>query len=199
MKILQYFLPIVTMMLFSNPLLAGVYKCTDNEGKTEYQSSPCSAEKKAATIDIQTGGVTNLSQAKEEQQKQNELDLALKKQQEIELQQKLELEAMRKKDTKEQSELNQQLIKDNPIQFSAFAIPPYNPDKLPDLVKSFQSRLPEIEKFRRLAAQKALATGECKRVESDQLSIKSKLDQLVFSVDCSSTKTFIFSESELIN
>jgi hypothetical protein len=65
------------------------------------------------------------------------------------------------------------------------------------VVKHYETRLPEIEKFRRLAAKKALATGECVRVESDELSAKSSSEQLVFSVDCSSAKTFYFNEKEL--
>lgn len=193
MKILPFILVIISSMLFSNPLLAGVYKCTDSKGNTSYQSAPCAKEKKAATINIQTGGVTDLAK----DQKQKELELDLIKQKETEQQQKLELIKKREKEAIEQSELNQQLIINNPIQFTAFAIPPYTPGNLPELVKKHQHRLPEIEKFRRLAAQKALATGECNRVESDDLSVKSKHDLLIFSVDCSSAKTFYFNESEL--
>ena len=187
-------LVIIAATLFSNTILAGVYKCTDTQGNTAYQSTPCAQHKKAVEIDIKTGGVKDLSLEK----KQKELALVLKEQQKAKQQKKSELEAQRRIEAMEQSQINQQLIKNNPIQFSAFAIPPYNTDKLPELVKQYQTRLPEIEKFRRIAAQKALATGECKRVEADELSIKSTSDQLVFSVDCSSGRTFYFNETELI-
>jgi hypothetical protein len=192
MKLIQFTVMLATA-LFSNTLLAGVYKCTDAEGNTSYQSSPCAKENKAVEINIQTGGSTDLSDKDQQKTK----DLELEKQQKKELENKLALEAKLKKDTAEQSALNQQLIKNNPIQYTAFAIPPYIIGKLPELVKPYESRLPEIEKNRRLAAQKALATGECIRVESDELSAKSKPDNIVISIDCSSAKTFYYSEAEL--
>jgi len=187
-------LSLCAMVLFSSQSVAGVYKCTDSQGKTAYQSAPCAAENTALKINIKTGGSTDIAANIKLQQQEEEL----KKQQEIEKQQQLAKEAKRKVDATEQSKINQQLIKNNPIQYTAFAIPPYQHDRLSDIVKPFEQRLPEIEKFRRLAAQKALATGECKRVESDQLSIKSKVDNLIFSIDCSSAKTFLFNEADLI-
>lgn len=194
MKFVKLIVALLATLLFSNSILAGVYKCTDKEGHTSYQSSSCAQENNATEIDIKTGGTTDLSF----ELKQRKIDLELKKQQEIEKQKNLALLEKRKRDTIVQSAVNQQLIKDNPIQFSPFAIPPYSTGDLPVLAKQFETRLPEIEKFRRLAAQKALATGECIRVESDQLSIKSTSEHLVFSVDCSSAKTFFYNETELL-
>jgi len=188
---------LLVLALFSSHSIASVYKCTDTHGKTSYQSSPCAEEKTALKIDMTTGGSTNLTVRLKQQQQEQQKELELKKQQEIEQKQQLVKEANRVKESNEQSAINQQLIKDNPIQYSAFAIPPYQHDKLSSLVKSFEARLPEIEKFRRIAAQKALATGNCKRVESDQLNIKSQINQLVFSIDCSTSKTFHFNEAEL--
>ena len=199
MKLIQPIIAILATTLFSGSVIAGVYKCTDAQGNTSYQSSPCAEEKIAAEIDLKTGGHTDLTAKEKLQQEEKELDLELQKQQEVEKKKQLDLIAKRKKDAAEQSAINQQLIKDNHIQFSAFAIPPYKFDKLPALVKQFETRLPEIEKFRRLAAHKALATGECIRVEVDELSIKSQIGQLVISVDCSSGKNFHFNESELVD
>ena len=142
----------------------------------------------------QTGGSTDLAA----QLKQQEQEQELKKQQEVERQKQQLKEATRIKDATEQSEKNQQLIKGNTIQYSAFAIPPYRHDRLPEQIKPFASRLPEIEKFRRVAALRALATGNCMRVESVQLSVQSQMKQLIFSADCSSAKTFHYKESELI-
>ncbi len=190
---------IITISLISFNAVAGVYKCTDIQGNTSYQSSPCAEEKQALKIDMKTGGATNLTLAEKQKKAQLAAEQANKEQQEALKKLNEKKEAKRLKDSAEQSALNQQLIKDNPVQFSAFAIPPYLPDQLTPLVKLHEARLPEIEKFRRLAAQKALKTGECKRVESDQLSIRSKPDQLVISIDCSSAKTFYYSESELIS
>ncbi len=194
MKLVQSIVVMLITTFFSGTSFSGVYKCTDDQGNTAYQSSPCALENKALEIDIKTGGQTDISlQLKQKEQQLEEL-----KQQEVEQKKKDELEAQRKKDLAEQSEINQQLIKNNPIQFTAFAIPPYTPGKLPELVKKYELRLPEIEKFRRLSAQKALSTGECKRVEAANLSVKSKPEQLVFSINCSTAKTFYFNEAELV-
>lgn len=193
MKLLQLIAIISITTLFSNNILAGVFKCTDSGGATSYQSSPCAKEKKAVKIDIQTGGATEIP----DKEKQKGIALELIEQQKQQKQQQLELEVKRKKDTEEQSALNQQLIKNNPIQYSAFSIPPYDIDNLAENIKPFIKRLPEVEKFRRIAAQTALATGKCIRVEADELNIKSKPDKMVFSVDCSSTKTFSYTEEEL--
>jgi len=193
MKLVFSTISLVAFTLFSTASVASVYKCTDAQGKTAYQSSPCEDEKNALKIDIKTGQSIDLTVRLKQQQN----EIKLKQQQEIERQQSLAKEAKRIKNASEQSALNQQLIKNNPIQYTAFAIPPYRYDRLSDVVKPFEARLPEIERFRRIAAQKALETGECKRVESDQLSIKSQMEQLVFSIDCSTSKTFHFNETEL--
>ncbi len=176
---------------------AGVFKCTDATGHTNYQSSPCTVEHKAVQMNTKTGSSVDLNA----QERQQAADADLKKQQSLqeqaEQQAKLDAIAKAKQDVKSQSELTQNLIKQNPMQFSAFAIPPYDPDKLPAQVKPFESRLADVEKFRRLAAQKALASGECQRIEADELTAKSKLDQLNFLINCSSGKTFLLNEAEL--
>ena len=175
---------------------AGVYKCTDAAGKTFYQSSPCADVSQAAEMNTKTGGSTDL--IAEEKKKAQELEL--KKQQEMQAQgqQQAQLQAIadRKQLAQAESALTQTLIKQNPQQFSAYAIPSYDPEKLPDLVRIYEERLPDIEKFRRLAAQKALASGKCQRVEADELSNKSSKEHLVFMVNCSSGN-FYFNEAEL--
>lgn len=188
----------LTVSLFSSGTFAGVYKCSDGEGNTSYQSTPCAKEKKTVRIDIKTGKKIDISALEVEKEAEKAEKSAWDKQQEIEQQRLVDLEIKRINDTVAQSRLNQQLIKNNPIQFSAYAVPPYEADNLPKLVKQFEARLPEIEKFRRLAALKALATKNCNRVEADNLSIKSRFNHLVFSVDCSTAKTFYFNETELL-
>lgn len=176
---------------------AGVYKCTDASGHTNYQSSPCAEEKKSVQMNPKTGGSVDITAQEQqkalsaEQQKQQEL------QKQAEEQARIEEIARRKKLAQAESELTQALIKQNPMQFSAYAIPAYEPDQLPPSVKPFESRLPDIEKFRRLAAQKALATGKCQRVEADELNMRSKQDSLVILVNCSSGASFYFNETEL--
>jgi hypothetical protein len=177
---------------------AGVFKCTDANCHNNYQSSPCTVEHKAVQMNTKTGSSVDLNAV----ERQQAAEAALKKQQsaeeQAEQQAKLDIIAKNKQDARVQSEMTQTLIKQNPTQFSAFAIPAYDPEKLPAQVKPFETRLPDIEKFRRLAAQKALASGECQRIETDELTAKSKSDQLNFLINCSSGKTFLFNEADLL-
>lgn len=176
---------------------AGVYKCTDTNGRTNYQSAPCTEDHKAIEINTKTGNKVDLNDL-EKQQLQN---AEQQKQQQAEQQSleeaKIAAVTQRNQMSQAQSALTQALIKQNPTQFSAYAIPPYTPDKLPAHVKPFEDRLPDIEKFRRLAAQKALSTGQCQRVEADDLHGKSTKEQLVFLINCSSGAQYSFNESQL--
>lgn len=176
---------------------AGVFKCTDATGHAHYQSSPCTEEHQAVQMNTKTGSSIDLNA----EEKKRALEAEQKKQQTLqqqaEEQARLEEIAQRKLLAKTESELTQTLIKQNSLQFSAYAIPSYDPDKLPTSVKPFETRLPEIEKFRRLAAQKALASGKCQRVEADELNAKSSQELLVILVNCSSGASFYFNETEL--
>lgn len=176
---------------------AAVYKCTDASGHTDYQSSPCAHEHKSIQMNPKTGGSVDINALEQEEAMTAEQKKQQEQQKQIEEQAKLDEIAQRKKQAQTESELTQTLIKQNPQQFSAFAIPTYDPDKLPPLVKKLESRLPEIEKFRRLAAQKALASGKCQRVEADELTSKSKQESLEFLINCSSGASFHFNETEL--
>ncbi len=183
---------------FSANSFADVYKCTDSTGNTSYQAKPCEEQKQAFEMNIKTGSKVDLIQQRKQQQLDEEQKQQQKQQQQRQQQLLIQKKELRKKASLAESTITQQLVKNNPKQFSAFAIPPYNPDKLPALVRPFEFRLPEIEKFRRLAALKALNSGQCQRVEADELNIKSQKQQLVFLVDCSSGKSFYFNESELV-
>ncbi|MFZ2407032.1 MAG: DUF4124 domain-containing protein [Methylobacter sp.] len=176
--------------LFSVCAFAEIYKCTGINDKTDYQAKPCSPERKAVQINVKTGGPSEPDQGNQvlEQKKQAE---------KLEQEQLLKKQTQLKQDAMSESAKNQFLIKNNPEKFSAFSIPPYVPDDLPDLVKNYQSRLPEIERLRRLAAEKALTSGQCGRVEASELHAKSTKKALVFLVSCSSGKSFYFSEQEL--
>ncbi len=179
--------------LFSACTFAEIYKCTDVNGKTDYQSKPCAPEHKTAQINVKTGGSNDgLDEEKQKQAlAQKELENKLEQEQLLKKQNK------HKQDTKSASAKNQFLIKNNPDKFSAFSIPPYDPDQLPELVKPFYAMLPDIERLRGQAAEKALASGQCTRVEASELHNKSTKKSLVFSVDCSSGKNFHFTEQEL--
>lgn len=181
-------------MFFSSSLLAKVYKCSDNLGRTTYQGTPCVEGKKSMEVYVNTGATVDLSIEQEERVAK----VRLEKVKEADIQKEIDKVAQRKLDAIEQGKLNLQVVKDNPIQYSAFAIPPYDVDKLSPLVKIHEKRLPEIEESRLMASQKALLSGECVRVENVDLSIKSSFYALVYSVDCSSGKTFYFSEGDLV-
>ena len=180
-------------ILVSNSSSAGVYKCIDENGKTGYQSKPCATGESAVEINFKTGEAidkkTELSRQTSELEKQKLLEKAKR-----DLQQK---HRQLINDAKAESDKNQILIKNNTGQFSAYAIPPYDPENLSDLVKKFEDRLPYIERLRRLAAQRVLASGQCQRVEASELNIKSTREQLVFLVNCSKGQGIYISENEL--
>lgn len=176
---------------------AEVYKCTGADGKKVYLSHPCSDGVSNESVDLKTGNVVNLEEL-QKQEKLKQLEEAAKiEKQRLEQQQ----EALRKLALEQQAavetETNQQLIKANPSQFSPFSIPPYKPNKLSALVKQYEARLPEVERLRRIAANKALATQQCTRVEAVELNEKSTATNLVFLVDCRSGKSFYYNETDL--
>ncbi|MDO8938737.1 MAG: DUF4124 domain-containing protein [Methylicorpusculum sp.] len=177
-------------IISSNLCEAGAYKCIDENGKTAYQSKPCANNQNAVEINFKTGAGIDKNT---EQSQQAELQES-KELEEIERQQKKQQLLI---EAKIESETNQQLIKDNPDKYSAYAIPPYDPDNLSDVVKKFGARLNDVEKLRRLAAEKVLSTGQCTRVESSELNIKSTLEKLVILVDCSTGRGISLTEDEL--
>lgn len=179
--------------LFSVGAFAEIYKCTDANGKTNYQSKSCDQEHKTVQINIKTGGSTSTDALDQEKLAVEQKNKDIKFEQE----QLLKKQTQLKQDTMSESAKNQFLIKNNPEKYSAFSIPPYVLDQLSDLVKNYQSRLPDIERLRRQAAEKALASGQCTRVEASELHGKSTKKSLVFSIDCSSGKNFHFTEQEL--
>ncbi len=178
---------------FSTYTFAGIYKCTDINGKTNYQSKPCDSEQKNEQINIKTGDAIDLPDEEKQRQALVQKEFDEKSEQEILLKKQIQL----KQDSQSESAKNQFLIKNNPNKFSVFSIPPYIPDQLPELVKNYQNRLPDIERFRRLASEKALATAQCNRVEAAELHGNSSKSALVFLVNCSSGKSFYFTEQEL--
>ncbi|MGR9088838.1 MAG: DUF4124 domain-containing protein [Gammaproteobacteria bacterium] len=184
-------------ILFSAFAHAGVYKCIDGSGKTVYRAKPCEPGQGKIQINLKTGSSTDLNEEQRDAElKEQELKARMdqeKQEQQLEEQRLAKL----KQNAKDESAKNQFLVKNNPKFYSPFAIPPYDPDDLPPLVAGFQDKLPEIERLRRLAAEKALASMQCGRVESSELNIKSTSDSLVILVDCSSAQKFYFTEQEL--
>lgn len=175
-----------------------VNKCISTAGKKEYTARPCNQGYSSSKLNINTGSATN------EEDEQKQLDLRKQKElAKIEEEKKTRAENQEKQDAvnKEariESEKNKTLIKENPKLYSPFAIPPYEPNNLSELVKKYQDRLAEIERMRRTAAEKALATGECERVESVELDAKSTKVLLTFLVNCSTGKSFFYTEADFL-
>jgi hypothetical protein len=191
------FIVILFGSLFSFAATAGVYKCTDGAGKIVYKANPCSAGQSNVEIDIKTGIARDLDQQKKERQQEEEQEQARLAAEEEEEKKQAEKQAKLKQEAKDESAKNQFLIKNNPLKYSAFAIPPYDSEQLPARVRSFAARLPEIERFRRFSAEKALATNQCGRVEAVELDGKSRQDVLAFLVECSTGKKFYLTEQEI--
>jgi hypothetical protein len=183
--------------LFSFAATASVYKCTDETGNIVYKASACSAGQRNVEIDIKTGIAKDLDQEKKEQKLKEEQEKAKLTAQEQEEKKLAEKQVKLRQEAKDESAKNQFLIKNNPVKYSVFAIPPYHPEQLPSLVNNFAPRLPEIERLRRFAAEKALASNQCGRVESVELNAKSTQDALVFLVDCSTGNKYYLTEQEL--
>lgn len=176
-----------------------IYKCVDTSGKKEYQAAPCGEGLTKSTLNIKTGSSVNLDEEKKQQELKEKEEQAKIEEQKLTKQQKLEKQASIDKEAIAESENNQALIKSDPKKYSAFAIPPYAPDKLSDLVKNYRDRLADIERLRRASAQKALASNQCERVEASELDDKSTKIMLTFFVNCSTGKTFYFTEQDLKN
>jgi len=174
-----------------------VYKCVDATGKKNYQSSPCASGISNTTLNIDTGSATNLDEQQKKQQLAQEKDQAKLEEQKLTKQQQIEKQQAIDKEAIAESKTTQDIIKANPKQYSPFAIPPYQPDNLSDFVKKYQNRLADIERFRRAAAEKALASDQCERVEASELDVKSTETLLSFLINCSSGKAFYYTEQDL--
>ena len=189
---------LVSLMVLSNFAFAGVYKCVDGNGKKVYQNKPCTDIENATEFDPVSGAnnkvIDNeqlllLEQQKIQQQQQEE---QRKLQEQQQKQQQLE------QDILTESQKNQEWIKSHPGKYSAFAIPPYANNKHPPFADSFAQRLPEVERYRRFAAEIALASGKCGRVESAELNLRSTSTRLVFLIDCSSSESFLLDEKQIL-
>lgn len=181
----------------SSCALAAVYKCTDAKGNTDYQAKPCAEGQENISINIKTGTVVNLNEEKKQQelsQKQEVTEQEKEKNNQLQL---LEQQKRAKDEIRAESAKNQEFIKTHPDTFSPYSMPPYDPEHLSDLVKLHQARLVEIERFRREAAEKALRTGECTRVEASELDINSTKTLLAFLINCTSGKAFHINEQDL--
>lgn len=175
-----------------------VHKCVSSTGQKYYSARPCAEGYTSSKLNISTGSTTNLDMEQKQLTLRQQKERAKLEREKQARQERMERQTEINKEAIAESEKNKALIKDNPKQFSPFAIPPYEPGKLSNLVRRFQERLSDIERMRRTAAEKALATGQCGRVESSELDIKSTSTLLSFLVDCSSGKSFYYTELDFL-
>ncbi len=188
---------VLLSILVSSYSQARIYKCTDGNGKKSYQKSPCENISNASEFNVNTGGSIavpdkrkqELALEQQKTQEQARLD-EIKRQEQEKKQQRINA-------TLDENTKNLEIIKNNPKKFSAFAIPSYSLENHPPLFDDFIERLPDIQRYRRLAAIKALDSGECDRVEASSLNLKSTKKTLVFLVECSNTKRSYYKETEL--
>jgi hypothetical protein len=81
---------------------------------------------------------------------------------------------------------------------SSYALTPYTKAQYPKTVQQYGSRLPEIEKMRRKAAEMAVDSGKCDQVQMVELSdSKSTLDHLHFWVDCRNGERIYLDEHQI--
>jgi hypothetical protein len=91
-----------------------------------------------------------------------------------------------------------QATKSHKAEISDYALSPYTAAQYPKLFAAFGSRINDVERLRRAAAEKAAASPTCDRVEIVELSQeRSSLSDLNYFVDCANTTRFRFSETEL--
>lgn len=175
-----------------------IYKCVEPPtGKKSYQSGTCAEGQINNTLNIETGDSIDLDELQKQQNTIQQKEQSKQEEQKLSKQQLIEKQEAINKEAIAESAATQILIKSDPKQFSAFAIPPYVPNNLTELVKPHQERLPDIERLRRVAAQKALATNLCNRVEASELDVKSTKILLSFLINCSSGKAFYYTEQDL--
>ncbi|AOE86993.1 hypothetical protein [Pseudomonas sp. TCU-HL1] len=80
----------------------------------------------------------------------------------------------------------------------SYALDPYTVDQYPKTVAKYKSRLKEIERMRRRAAEMAIDSGKCDYVEAVELSdSRSSLRNIHIWVDCTNQQRFYLSEKEI--
>ncbi len=188
---------LISSFLFAGFANAGVYKCIDSEGKKSYQNSPCKQNASAAELNLATGGEVAIDEKRKQEILLQQRKAEEKARLEAKKRQEQQLKQQRIAAIEEENKKNLEIIKNNPGKFTAFAIPPYTLEDHPSLIDDFIERLPEILKFRRLAAKKALFSGKCDRVEASELNLRSTKKNMVFLVECSNTRRIYLNETEL--
>jgi hypothetical protein len=79
----------------------------------------------------------------------------------------------------------------------SYALSPYTKKSYPKWVEEYKSRLQELEKMRRKAAEMALDSGKCDYVSGVDLSTQSSLNNIILFIDCKNKERIYLNESEI--
>lgn len=83
------------------------------------------------------------------------------------------------------------------VAIDEYVLTPYTRDSWPKTFEKYGDRMPELEKYRRLAAEATARNPECDKVISSDISDEGSYASMQFFVDCENMKRFRFSEAEL--
>lgn len=78
-----------------------------------------------------------------------------------------------------------------------YVLSPYTEESYPKTFAKYGNRMPELERFRKLAAEIAATNPECDKVIASEVSDRGTYSDMQFFVDCENMKRYRFSESEL--
>lgn len=78
-----------------------------------------------------------------------------------------------------------------------YVLSPYTPSDYPVVFEKYGSRIADLERFRRAAAEKAAGSPSCDKVAVAEVSDRGSINDLQFFVDCENATRFRFSETEL--
>jgi hypothetical protein len=176
---------------------ATVYKCADDEGNIAYQKSPCQHLDSAAEVNLKSGSHKVVVDEIQNQIDEDEENLSEQQKQALEKLRKQAEENRLIELSAEQAQKNQEYLKSNIGSFSPYALPPYQGKSYAGIVRNYLARLPEIERYRRVAASNVLLSGQCRRVEAAEMDRFSKLDNLNFIIDCRNGKRVKLNEKAL--
>lgn len=76
------------------------------------------------------------------------------------------------------------------------ALHPYDRKNYPRLFAKYGSRIKDVERYRRLAAEMVLKQKKCDYIDLVELSTRSPLDNLLFWIDCGNDRIWV-SEAEI--
>ena len=101
------------------------------------------------------------------------------------------------KTTTSRSDGGDRATQSTPPKIDEYVLTPYTRASWPKTFDKYGDRMPQLERFRRLAAEAAARNSECDKVIASEISDQGTYSSMQFFVDCENMKRFRFSESEL--